>query len=139
MRHEFAAHITEEKTFVFDDKAQWRAFSSTQKPGQYIVSLRRQGPPRRLNQNALYWKRIDVLCSQSEIDLTESGLHEYLMIKCGYAVTKVFRGQVIYDRESSTSLTIDEFSRLMAEQDELARYCNEGREVYEYITLPGAE
>lgn len=136
MRHEFSAQITPSREFVFNDKAQWDRFKTTQKPGGYMVSLRKAGPPRKLNQNALYWARCEVLCTQPEIGLTKDGLHAWLMQEAGYGEKKEFKGRTIFDRESSASLTIEEFSRLMHEQDKLAEFCNEGRPPEHYVELP---
>ena len=123
MRHEFSARITENGTFVFNDQDQWYRFRRTQKPGDYYVTLRRQGALRKTNQNSLYWLRCEVLCTQPEINISKDGLHEWLMCEAGYGVKKEFKGRSIFDRESSTQLTVDEFSRLMHEQDKLAEFC----------------
>lgn len=135
MREQFRAELTPDKKFrpLGDGWMRWKERNA---PGFYMFSPRKEGPPRKLNQNALYWLRIDRLISQPEIDLTEYGLHAYLMKKCGYTHTKIFRGESVEDRESSTQLTVAEFSRLMAEQDELARFANEGREPQHYLILP---
>lgn len=117
----------------------WQKWKQKAAEGWYSFTPRKEGLPRKLNQNNLYWLRCEVLSLDPSCNLSKQGVHEYLMRSAGYAKATEFRGELIYDRESSTQLTVQEFSYLMAEQDKLAAYFNEGREPHEYLILPTTE
>lgn len=134
MRNQFRAELINGQFKPIGES--WKRWKLNAKPGTYMFSPRKEGLPRKLNQNNLYWLRNEVLCSQPEIDISKDGLHEWLMVESGYGVKKEFKGRSIFDRESSTQLTVEEFSRLMQEQDKLAIFCNEGRDPEHYIELP---
>jgi hypothetical protein len=135
MREQFRAELTQDGQF-FPRGEDWKRWKEISPRGWYMFSPRKEGPPRKLNQNGLYWLRCEVLGRQNEVNLSKSGVHEYLMRAAGYAVPKKLRGETIYDRESSAALTMAEFSHLMKQQDILADFCNEGRLPEHYMELP---
>ena len=134
MKVEFRA-ITNGGIFRAVQSTDWVRWQNAQPDAEWMFSPRRAGLPRKLNQNRIYWKRNAELISQPEIDLTADGLHNFLLCEAGFAKLKIFRGRDIYERESSTSLTVAEFSKLMAEQDRLAEFCNLDRAFEHYLFL----
>lgn len=138
MRFEFRAHLTESRDFRPIGES-WLRWKKTAPIGIYMFSPRKEGRPRKLNQNSLHWLRCQRLGEQPEISLSPEGVHEYLMEECGYGVKKELRGRTIFDRESSTQLTVEEFSALMKAQDILASFVNENREPHHYLILATIE
>lgn len=141
MKIQFRAKLTPEGVFIPQGETwqRWKLANRGEADKWFMFSPRKEGPPRKLNQNNLYWVRNEVLSCQPEVSLSKDGVHEWLMREAGYGTQKTLKGRTIFDRESSADLTVEEFSRLMKEQDKLAEYCNEGREPQHYCELPTTE
>lgn len=100
----------------------------------YRVRIEHDRGDRNTDQNALYWKRHQVLAN--ETGYSKEVLHEYAMEDCGYGEKHNIFGKEKFIRISSTNLTIDEFTKLMIWQSEKARFLNTSREPDQYIRMP---
>ena len=113
-------------------------YMKTAKPGAYTLEVKK-GRKRTLPQNALYWQRSQ--CIANYTGDTKEALHEYFMQQRGYVRPLSFKTGPLQlpVRMSSTELNTEQFSQLMAEQDELTRFLNEGKPPHEWLKLPTTE
>lgn len=118
----FSGSITN-GVWKFDNPSHFIEWCKKKPSGEYLfrepTSL---SDSRRLNQNALYWKRNDQLASA--IGYTPDEIHEWIVTDCGFLHEVEILGKPRIVRDSSRDLTKIEFSELMKKQDEIANEYN---------------
>ncbi len=117
------------------------------KPGKYTMPEPKTfRTPKTKKQVGFYWVRMNYIV-QATGEL-EAWLHEGFMQNCGFGVYKTMPGPINergqkttvnrFFRRSSDDLSIEEYAKLIDQQDRFAEFWNEGMPEDKRLQLPEA-
>ncbi len=110
-------------------------WAAGQRDNDYIIRIIRITGKHSDSQRGIYWLRNQVLSEY--IGCTKESVHETIMKRLNLGIF-ISKGNLSeFFRDSSRELSIDEYSPLIHDQDEICKLLNEGLEQDSLLFLPG--